>query len=411
MVRRFGSEVEKASPWYYYLRETKESQLKKALEFDGSDIVWIDGAIRNNGTANSWGVTYNCAQFEPKLVEGVNGCGQNRNRLLGGRFPSPEPFVQRQYHRSFPGICPVITTSEGRGCGSDTRRASSFYKRKLTLAECAVRMGMPEDQIPRKWTEIDVEDMKKEGLTADLKVIRENIYRVVGTGTTVGTAVTLGKAAMLWLTRKREGKTTKEGMKEGPGFRLCRCVSTARSLQQAVDEYAKQLIQANPLDLPDAVMREWSLKVMSHPDDPQQRTTALPRPVTEAMKNILSHVFQHSDVRPSMPGKDGAGEDAFTEEHFLHSQKFDTCRKCSRDIAKDIYVSRRFCADEYGVEWVFPGVDRRWHRRKLTRGNNAVHYSRIMRVPAEVDKVAVEVGPIRDLQRKRAEAVSKKKKS
>jgi len=83
---------------------------------------------------------YNAAQFEltPR---------QSRNRIIGGRYPEPEAFrpLRREYG---PDVCPTVTATEYKGCASDTRRASRFYGRRLTVSECAYHQGLG---IPSEW--------------------------------------------------------------------------------------------------------------------------------------------------------------------------------------------------------------------------------------------------------------------
>lgn len=99
------------------------------------DVLWVENVI--SGT--TWGTAFNAAQFE--LVP-----RQNRNRYVAGRYR--HPHVYRPYRRTVPGLCPCITASEQKGCASDTRRASRYYGRRLTLQECAYHQGFT---IPGDW--------------------------------------------------------------------------------------------------------------------------------------------------------------------------------------------------------------------------------------------------------------------
>jgi len=104
--------------------------------------IWIENVTRYGKGLNDWGTLYNAAQF---------GTNQNRNRIVGGRYPAPIPI--RPYKKWFTlhghPVCPAVTATEYKGCASDTRRASRFYKGKLSLSEMAYHMDMidhPEDQ-------------------------------------------------------------------------------------------------------------------------------------------------------------------------------------------------------------------------------------------------------------------------
>lgn len=101
------------------------------------DILWVENVTGNGATKGL--PTFNAAQFiDPPI--------QNRNRVIAGRYPMPR--VLSSYRRAVPGICPCITATEKDGCASDTRRASRFYGRRLTVDECAYHQGL---EIPDAW--------------------------------------------------------------------------------------------------------------------------------------------------------------------------------------------------------------------------------------------------------------------
>jgi site-specific DNA-cytosine methylase len=110
------------------------------------EILWVENIVSQKESDNQWGIKYNAAQFLEHPI-------QNRNRIIGGRYPMP--FVYREYKKIITDngncICPCVSASEYKGCASDARRASRFYGRKLTIEECAYHQGFT---IPEEWYNI-----------------------------------------------------------------------------------------------------------------------------------------------------------------------------------------------------------------------------------------------------------------
>jgi site-specific DNA-cytosine methylase len=152
-----------------------EDLLDWSLQLD-APILWVENVIPQ-GKMPDWGNPYNAAQFEDKPR-------QIRNRMIGGHFK--EPKVHREYRKWYPElgkICPTVTATEFRGSKSDTRRASRFYGRKLTIEECAYHMGF---DIPNEWWK------PMPGFTE--AKWREEIYRAIGNGVPVFMAKAFGDA-------------------------------------------------------------------------------------------------------------------------------------------------------------------------------------------------------------------------
>eukprot|EP00002_Diphylleia_rotans_P032382 TRINITY_DN6797_c0_g1_i1.p1 TRINITY_DN6797_c0_g1~~TRINITY_DN6797_c0_g1_i1.p1 ORF type:complete len:908 (+),score=141.85 TRINITY_DN6797_c0_g1_i1:359-3082(+) len=146
-------------------------------------VIWIEtGSLPGSGS-NQWGDTYNAGQFLQHLVPGPRGTGQNRNRVIGGRYPPP--LVWRRYMKSYPGVCPYITTTEYKPYTGEANRASRFYGRQLQLQECAERMGL--DRVPQEWM-TPMPSFK--GSQADWM---HEVYRVVGTGVPIYMARAFGE--------------------------------------------------------------------------------------------------------------------------------------------------------------------------------------------------------------------------
>lgn len=103
--------------------------------------VWVENVFSDRGR-NDWGNHYNAAQFLAHPV-------QNRNRIVGGSHPLP--FTFRDYVKTFPSISPCVTATEYKGCATDSRRASRFFGRRLTLQECASLQGF---EIPPEWAQV-----------------------------------------------------------------------------------------------------------------------------------------------------------------------------------------------------------------------------------------------------------------
>jgi site-specific DNA-cytosine methylase len=136
-------------------------------------VLWVENVIPQ-GRLKTWGTPFNAAQFEPAPR-------QQRQRMIGGRYPLPQTF--RPFARNFPGVCPAITATEYKGCATDSRRASRYYGRKLTLEEAAWRMGL---EIPDAWNVVP------EGWTA--AKWRNNQYEAIGNGVPVFMARAFGAA-------------------------------------------------------------------------------------------------------------------------------------------------------------------------------------------------------------------------
>lgn len=157
-----------------YCEDLLEWSLNLKKQFPDK-IIWVENVAVQGKKGNDWGKVYNAAQF-------LNDPIQNRNRIIGGKYPEPEIF--REYQKTFKGVCPCITATEYKGCGSDTRRASRFYGRRLTIDECAFHQGF---KIPKEWME-----KKKEYSESKWK---EEIYRCIGNGVPVYMAKAFGEAA------------------------------------------------------------------------------------------------------------------------------------------------------------------------------------------------------------------------
>ena len=108
------------------------------------DILWVENISSQTKADNSWGKLWNFGMLDPE-----DPPRQSRNRVVGGRYLDPEPY--RPYKKWWPGVCPTVTATEHKGCGSDKRRASRFYGRRLTVDECAYHQGF---EIPEEWRAI-----------------------------------------------------------------------------------------------------------------------------------------------------------------------------------------------------------------------------------------------------------------
>lgn len=143
-------------------------------------VLWVENIMSQRTADNGWGRAFNAAQFGPVPI-------QNRNRIIGGRYP--EPTVDRPYRKAFPGVCPCITATEYKGCASDTRRASRFYGRRLDLFECAYHQGLDAATV-RGWIEA------RSALAPNLTPgeWRRNLYEAIGNGVPVFMAQAFGCA-------------------------------------------------------------------------------------------------------------------------------------------------------------------------------------------------------------------------
>lgn len=142
-----------------------EGLLEWALSIQ-KDILWVENVSSQSPVRNTWGKLWNAAQFTINPI-------QNRNRIVGGRYP--DPVVFRPYKRYYSkDICPCITATEYKGCKTDGRRASRFYGRKLTIEECAYHQGFT---IPPEWYNVP------EGIKS--VKWKENLYEAIGNGVPV----------------------------------------------------------------------------------------------------------------------------------------------------------------------------------------------------------------------------------
>jgi site-specific DNA-cytosine methylase len=157
-------------------------------------VVWVENVTKQRRRDNRWGKVYNAHQF---------GVDQNRNRVIGGRYP--EPKVERPYKRAYDGICPCITATEYKGCASDTRRASRFYKRRLTMFECATHMGL-DHAVVQDWYDNPMNADTFRDITGKARTEgrwRHAIYRAIGNGVPIHMAKAFGDAAARSFTPKQ----------------------------------------------------------------------------------------------------------------------------------------------------------------------------------------------------------------
>jgi len=168
-----------------YAGDLLQWSLDLAVKFPRK-VVWVENVTKQRRRDNNWGRVYNAHQF---------GVDQNRNRVIGGRYPAPA--VEREYRRAYDGICPCITATEYKGCATDTRRASRFYGRRLSIYECAKHMGL-EESVVRDWYDNPMPaDAFVQATGKDLTEgrWRRAIYRAIGNGVPVGMAKAFGAAA------------------------------------------------------------------------------------------------------------------------------------------------------------------------------------------------------------------------
>lgn len=157
-----------------YAEDLLEWSLSLADRFPGK-IVWVENIMSQRESENAWGAKWNAAQFLPIPL-------QNRNRIVGGRYPLPCVFTG--YRKAFPKVCPCITATEYKGCASDTRRASRFYGRRLTVDECAHHMGF---SVPAEWW--------KPAFDMTPGRWQHELYRAIGNGVPTHMAFQFGMAA------------------------------------------------------------------------------------------------------------------------------------------------------------------------------------------------------------------------
>jgi len=141
-----------------------------------SDILWVENVSRQGKNKDDWGTLWNAAQFTIDPI-------QCRNRVIGGSYSMPRTY--RGYRRSYGKICPTITATEYKGCASDTRRASRFYGRKLTIEECAYHQGF---EVPIEW------HSRPEFFDGTDAKWRYELYRAIGNGVPVYMAKAFGEA-------------------------------------------------------------------------------------------------------------------------------------------------------------------------------------------------------------------------
>lgn len=167
-----------------YATDFLEFSLNLKKRFPHLKVVWVENVTVQGKGGNKWGNTWNAAQFCEKLESGIdNGKGQNRNRVISGKYPVP--CVRRPYMKAFPSICPCVTASEYKGCASDKRRASRYYGRRLTVQECAKRMDFV---IPDGWNTIP------DWFVGTRSTWNQELYRAIGNGVPVSMARAFGEA-------------------------------------------------------------------------------------------------------------------------------------------------------------------------------------------------------------------------
>lgn len=146
-------------------RNLFQETLEHIKKFQNIKYFWIENVLSNKDFQE--GELYNAAQFLEFPI-------QNRPRLISGIFPKPNVF--REYKNHYPGmnLVPTITASEYRYSKADKRRAGRFFKRKLTLEECAYYQGF---HIP--W---------------NFKCFEKTQYKIIGNGVPVYMAKSFGEA-------------------------------------------------------------------------------------------------------------------------------------------------------------------------------------------------------------------------
>lgn len=147
--------------------------------------MWVENVTRLGKGQNDWGKVYNARQF---------GTDQSRNRVVGGNYPPPKTI--HPYSKRYPNVCPCVTATEFRGCASDTRRASRFYKRKLTLGEVAYHMDIPT------WA-LTAMMFVDAGCKTPAQHVQA-VYRAMGNGVPVKMAEAFGDAEMARINNQPE---------------------------------------------------------------------------------------------------------------------------------------------------------------------------------------------------------------
>lgn len=176
-----------------------ENLLKWALKVK-KEVLWVENVKVQGKKSNDWGTLYNAAQFAEKPL-------QNRQRVIGGNYPEPQVFRDFKPYYKDMDICPCITATEYKGCASDKRRASRWFKRRATLEEVGYHMGMPYVSLARLGPDMAIEEMFEgsciplqwavqpewfEGTKTDW---RNAQYRALGNGVPVWMAKKFGEAA------------------------------------------------------------------------------------------------------------------------------------------------------------------------------------------------------------------------
>lgn len=172
-------------------------ELKK--QYPHLKVLWVENIKSQKASENTWGTLWNAAQFAEKPL-------QNRQRVIGGEYPSPETFRDFKSHYPHLNLCPCVTATEFKGCASDKRRASRYFGRRMLLEEVAYHMGMPnthgpcngfrgllnEDKsywVPSGW------EIKPEWFEGTNTAWRNAQYRGLGNGVPVWMAKAFGDAA------------------------------------------------------------------------------------------------------------------------------------------------------------------------------------------------------------------------
>jgi site-specific DNA-cytosine methylase len=154
-----------------------EDLLEWSLELD-VPILMVENIKSQRHDNNAWGTIFNAAQFEAEPR-------QNRQRVVGGRYPLPGVHRAFKAHYHDIDLCPCITASEYKGCATDKRRASRYYGRRLTVEECAFHMGF---NIPDSWRK------PPSWWTDSFAKWTYEIYRAIGNGVPVYMAKAFGDA-------------------------------------------------------------------------------------------------------------------------------------------------------------------------------------------------------------------------
>jgi site-specific DNA-cytosine methylase len=141
-----------------------------------SPILWVENVMARESRFNTWGKVWNAAQFTDEPM-------QNRNRIVGGRYPDPKVF--RPYQKTFKNTVPTIVATEYKGSAGDKRRASRHFGRKLTVEECAYYQGF---EIPPTWWE------PLPGFSP--AKWRNELYRAIGNGVPCYMSYAFGQAAL-----------------------------------------------------------------------------------------------------------------------------------------------------------------------------------------------------------------------